>query len=186
MQKKIQILGICGSLRKASYNRGLLQAALNELPENCHLELFDLAEIPLFNQDHEMSPPASVSHFKEKIHSVDAILLAGPEYNYSFSGVLKNAIDWGSRPYGKNSWDGKPVAMMGATMGLQGTARAQYHLRQVFVTLNMHSLNHPEVMVSAAQDKFDANGQLTDKTVRQKIKELLVALVALTIDKRPK
>ena len=172
----MKILGIPGSLRKKSYNRGLLIAAGELLPPGCSLEIFDLAHIPLYNQDIESPLPQAVAILKEKIRSAGAILFATAEYNYSIPGVLKNAIDWGSRPYGENAWEGKRVAIMGASPAIQGTSRAQYHLRQVFVYLDMHPLNRPEVMVGSAQDKFDAEGRLTDVTAREKIRELLIAL----------
>ena len=124
--------------------------------------------------------PAKVKEFKAKIRSADAILVATPEYNYSIPGVLKNAIDWASRPPGDNSFEGKPVAVMSASIGMLGGARAQYHLRQVFVTLNMHPINKPEVIVPFAKDKFNENGQLKDDTTRTRIRELLENLVALT------
>jgi chromate reductase, NAD(P)H dehydrogenase (quinone) len=178
MKKKVKILGFAGSLRKQSYNRGLLQAALEVAPPNCNLEIFDLKEIPLYNQDEETNLPQSVVRLKAKVRAADAILIATPEYNYSIPGVLKNALDWGSRPYGDNAWDNKSVAIMGASPGMQGTSRAQYHLRQVFVYLNMHPLNRPEVMIGSAQDRFDAKGSLSDPKTRQKIAELLTALMA--------
>lgn len=178
MEKKVKILGFAGSLRKQSYNRGLLQAALEVAPSSCHLEIFDLVGIPLYNQDEENPLPQSVIHFKAKVRAADAILIATPEYNYSIPGVLKNALDWGSRPYGDSAWNDKPVAIMGASPAIQGTSRAQYHLRQVFVYLNMHPLNQPEIMVGSAQDKFDTKGSLTDPKTRQKIAELLTALTA--------
>jgi chromate reductase, NAD(P)H dehydrogenase (quinone) len=178
MEKKVKILGIAGSLRKQSYNRGLLQVALEMAPAGCSLEVFDLEGIPLYNQDHETKLPPAVVQLKAKVRAADAILIATPEYNYSIPGVLKNALDWGSRPYGDSAWDNKPVALMGASPALQGTSRSQYHLRQVFVYLNMHPLNRPELMVASAQDKFDQNGKLTDPKARQKVGELLVALVA--------
>ncbi len=179
MKKQVKIVGFAGSLRKTSYNRGLLQAALEEMSAHGHLDVIDLSSLPLYNQDEENHLVASVVDFKKKVREADAILIATPEYNYSVPGVLKNAIDWGSRPYGDNSWEGKPVAIMGATMGLLGTARAQYHLRQIFVGVNMQPLNRPEIMVSQAQNKFDESGQLTDPTVRQKIRELLTALLSV-------
>src|SRR4029077_1332785 len=108
------------------------------------------------------------------------ILFASSEYNYSFSGVLKNAIDWGTRPYGDNAWEGKPVAMMGATPGTLGTARAQYHLRQVFVTLEMYCLNSPEVMIGKAGERFDEQGNLTDAAVRERVAKLVQSLVSWT------
>ena len=180
MDKKIKILGFAGSLRKGSYNRSLLFAALEMVPKEATLEIFDLEGIPPFNQDLENQSPEKVMEFKAKIRAADAILMATPEYNYSIPGVLKNAIDWASRPYGDNAFDGKPVAMMGASVGMLGTARAQYHLRQSFVFLNMHPLNQPEVMVPFVQEKINQNGKVTDEKTKKKIGELLESLVAWT------
>jgi chromate reductase len=180
MEKKIRILGFAGSLRKDSYNRSLLRAALEAAPKDAELEIFDLEGIPPFNQDLESQPPQKVKEFKAKIRAADAILVATPEYNYSIPGVLKNAIDSASRPYGDNAFEGKPVAMMGASIGMLGTARAQYHLRQSFVFLNMYPLNRPEVMVPFAQEKIDKDGKLTDQKTKEKIKELVEALVTWT------
>jgi chromate reductase, NAD(P)H dehydrogenase (quinone) len=177
---KIKILGFAGSLRKGSYNKALLGAALELLPENTELEIFDLEGIPLFNEDLEGQPPAKVKEFKAKIKAADALLIATPEYNYSMPGILKNAIDWGSRPYGDNSFNDKPLAIMGVSGGLLGTARAQYHLRQTCVFLNLHLLNKPEVMVGVAKEKFDAIGRLTDEKTKELIKNLLVNLEAWT------
>jgi len=179
MEKHIIILGFAGSLRKDSYNKALLRAAAELLPKGAELEIFDIEGIPLYNQDLEYEMPAKVKEFKAKIRSADAILIATPEYNYSFPGVLKNAIDWASRPPGDNSFDGKPVALMSASIGMLGGARAQYHLRQVFVTLNMHPINKPEVIVPFAGEKFDENGQLKDDKTRAIIRELLENLVTL-------
>ena len=117
---------------------------------------------------------------KERVRAADAILFATPEYNYSVPGVLKNAIDWGSRPYGDSAWDEKPVAVMGASIGAIGTARAQYHLRQMFVFLNMHAMNGPEVMVSNAAKKFDQQGDLQDNETKEYIRKLLGNLTAWT------
>ena len=181
MEKQIKILGIAGSLRKQSYNRGLLQAALEMAPSNCILEVFDLKEIPIFNQDEEANLPQSVVQLKMKVRAADAIFLATPEYDYSMPGVLKNALDWGSRPYGDNAWDNKPVAIMGASPAMQGTSRAQYHMRQVFVYLNMHPLNQPEVFVRNAKAAFnDDLSKLTDDKVREVVAKQLNALVAWT------
>ena len=180
MNQKVRILGFAGSLRKQSYNRAILAAALEMVPDGASLEIFDLEGIPPFNQDLELQPPDKVKEFKARIRAADAILIATPEYNYSIPGVLKNAIDWASRPYGDNAFDGKPVAMMGASVGTLGTARAQYHLRQSFVFLNMCPMNQPEVMVSFAQDKVDSSGRLTDEKTKKKIKELLESLVTWT------
>lgn len=177
---KISILGFAGSIRKGSYNKALLRVALEVVPPDARLEIFDLEGIPPFNQDLETDPPEKVKEFKAKIRAADAILIATPEYNYSIPGVLKNAIDHASRPYGDNAFEGKPVAIMGASVGMLGTARAQYHLRQSLVFLNMYPLNQPEVMVPLAQDKIDSDGRVTDLKTREKIKELLEALIAWT------
>ena len=176
MAAEIRILGFAGSLRAQSYNRSSLRAAVELVPAGITLETFDLAGIPLFNQDHEGEPPAAVRQFKSAISAADAILIVTPEYNYSVPGVLKNAIDWASRPYGQSAWDGKPVGIMGASVGMLGTARAQYHLRQIFVFLNMFPLNQPEVMIANVDQKFDTDGKLTDKKTAKKIQELLQAL----------
>ncbi len=177
VDKNVAILGFAGSLRKGSYNKALLRAALQLVPSQASLEIFDLEGIPPFNQDQEKQPPARVQLFKDKIKAADAILIATPEHNYSIPGVLKNAMDWASRPFGDNSFAGKPVAIMSASTGMLGGSRAQYHLRQTFVFLDMHPLNRPEVMVPFAADKVDADGNIKDELTRGKIKELLEALV---------
>ena len=181
MNKKIKILGFAGSLRKDSYNKSLLRAALELVPIDAELETFDLEGIPPFNQDFENQPPEKIKGFKAKIRSADAILIATPEYNYSIPGILKNAIDCASRPYGDNAFEGKPVAVMGASIGTLGTARAQYHLRQSFVFLNMYPINQPEVMVPMVNEKIDKNGRVTDQKTRDKIRGLLESLVAWAI-----
>jgi chromate reductase, NAD(P)H dehydrogenase (quinone) len=180
MDKVVKILGFAGSLRKDSYNRCLLRAALELVPKDAELEIFDLEGIPLFNQELEDQPTEKVKEFKAKITAADAVLIATPEYNYSIPGVLKNAIDCASRPYGDNAFEHKPMAIMGASIGMTGSARAQYHLRQCFVFLTCFALNQPEVMVPFAQDKIDKDGKVTDQMTREKIRELLEALVAWT------
>lgn len=180
MGKVLTILGIAGSLRKASYNRGALRAAQKLVPEDAKIEIFDLHDIPPFNQDEEKNPPQSVIDLKQRVRAADAILFSTPEYNYSIPGVLKNAIDWASRPYGDNAWNDKPVAIMGASVGSTGTARAQYHLRQSFVFLNMHPLNGPEVMISNAAERFDDQGNLKDEKTRERIQQMLRHLVDWT------
>jgi chromate reductase len=175
-----KILGIAGSLRRASYNRALLRAAQSLTPPEAALEIFEIDDIPGFNQDHESDPPPKVAELKAKVRAADAILFVTPEYNYSIPGVLKNVIDWASRPYGDNAWSGKPVAIMGASIGGAGTARAQYHLRQTFVFLNMHPLNQPEVMVANATSKFDEQGNYLDEQGKQYISQLLKELVKWT------
>jgi len=178
--KPIVILGFAGSLRKGSYNKALLRAAMELLPKDARLEIFDLEGIPPFNQDLETQMPEKVKEFKAKIRAADALLIATPEHNYSMPGVLKNAMDWASRPYGDNSFEDKPVAIMSASIGMLGGARAQYHLRQTFVFLNMHPVNRPEVIVPFASQKIDENGRVTDETTRKFIRELLENLVDWT------
>jgi chromate reductase len=178
MAGSIKILGIAGSVRKASFNKSALRVAQKLVPEGASIEIFDIDGLPGFNQDEEKNPPAKVTELKAKIRGADAILFVTPEYNYSIPGVLKNAIDWASRPYGDSAWKGKPVAVMGASVGVIGTARAQYHLRQVFVFLDMDALNQPEVMINASKS-FDDQGNLTD----QQTKELIVKLLANLVKK---
>src|SRR6478672_2336520 len=173
MKTPIRILGIAGSLRHGSYNRAALRAATKLVPEGAILETFELDGIPVFNQDEEQNPPAKVTELKRRIREADAILFVTPEYNYSVSGVLKNAIDWASRPYGDSAWNGKPAAIM-------GTARAQYHLRQMLVFLNMFPINQPEVMIAHAEERFDQEGNLTDVITKEFILALLQNLVDWT------
>jgi chromate reductase len=180
MDERISIFAFAGSLRKNSYNKALLRAAVELAPEDAAILIFDLEGIPPFNQDLEQQPEDKVKEFKAGIRAADSILIATPEYKYSIPGVLKNAIDWGSRPFGDNAFDGKPIALMGASIGQLGTARAQYHLRQVLVTLNMYPLNRPEVLVSLAQTKIDEAGMVTDGDTRKLIGRLLERLIAWT------
>src|SRR5688572_28959261 len=180
MSKPVRILGIAGSLRRDSYNRATLRAATELAPEGASIETFELDGIPGFNQDDEQNPPAKVVDLKRRIREADAVLFVTPEYNYSVPGVLKNAIDWASRPYGDSAWNGKPAAIMGASIGAIGTARAQYHLRQMMVFLNMFPVNQPEVMIGNAADRFDGAGRLTDAATREHIRRLLVSLVEWT------
>jgi chromate reductase, NAD(P)H dehydrogenase (quinone) len=180
MSNPINILGICGSLRRESYNRAALRAATLLAPAGVTIDTFDLHDIPGFNQDNEQNPPAKVVDLKRKIRAADALLFVTPEYNYSIPGVLKNAIDWASRPYGDSAWSGKPAAIMGASIGGIGTARAQYHLRQMFVFLNVLAINQPEVMIGNAADRFDTRGNLTDDKTKELIRQLLQGLVTWT------
>jgi chromate reductase len=180
MEQPVKILGFVGSLRKGSYNKALMHAAVELAPEDATIEVFDIEGIPPFNQDLENQPPQIVRDFKTKIRSADALLIATPEYNYSVPGVLKNAIDWASRPYIDKVFNGKPVAVMSASVGRLGGARAQYHLRQTFVFLNMYPINHPEVMLAFAEENVDADGNVTNEQTRQLIRELLEALVQWT------
>ena len=178
MERELTILGISGSLREGSYNTATLRAAQELCPPGARIELFtELGAIPAFNQDLEHDPPAAVRELKRQVRSADAILFASPEYNFSVPGVLKNAIDWASRPSDDNVWKGKPAAIMGASTGMFGAARAQYHLRQMFVFLNILPVNQPEVTIPMAGERFDDVGDLTDETSRKLIGELLENLV---------
>jgi len=179
----IHVLGISGSFRKNSYNTGLLRAASELLPEDMTLEIFD---VPLYNDDvRALGYPEPVHEFRDRIAAADALLIATPEYIFSIPGVLKNAIDWASRPPNP-PLDGKPLAIMGASTGNFGTVRAQMHLRQVCVSTNMFPLNKPEVLVMRAQEKFDADGRLVDETARGLIRDLLMALMDWTSNLKKK
>jgi chromate reductase, NAD(P)H dehydrogenase (quinone) len=177
---QISVLGIAGSLRQGSYNRAALRAALELAPAGMAIEVFDLAPIQAYNEDvKQQGFPPPEREFREKIRAADALLIVTPEYNYSISGVLKNAIDWASRPPDQ-PFDGKPIAIMGASPGRLGTARAQYHLRQCFVFLNGLVMNRPEVMIAGAPQVFDDQLRLIDQPTREIIGQLLVALVDWT------
>ena len=175
--KKLAILGIAGSLRKGSYNRMLLNAAAELLPEEAVLEKFDLEGIPVFNQDLESDLPEKAREFKAKVRSADAVLIVTPEYNYSVPGMLKNAIDWASRPYGNNSFEKKPVAMMSASPGMLGGSRAQYHLRQTMLSLDAFTMMKPEVFVTSVDKKFDSGGRLTDTDTEKHVRAFLESFV---------
>lgn len=180
MATPLRILGISGSLRKKSFNTAALHATQELLPADVSLEIFDLAPVPMYNEDvREQGYPAPVQALRDKVAAADALLIVTPEYNYSIPGVLKNAIDWVSRPPAQ-AFDGKPIAIFGASPGMLGTARAQYHLRQVFVSLNGMVLNKPEIMIASAGSKFDEQGKLTDQTTRELIQKMLGALADWT------
>jgi chromate reductase, NAD(P)H dehydrogenase (quinone) len=177
MQKQ-KILGIAGSLRKASYNKSILRAAIGLAPQGMEIDTFDIEGIPLFNQDLVNDPPERVKELKTRVREADGILIATPEYNFSVPGVLKNVIDWVSRANGENDWKGKPVAIMSASTGMIGGERAQLHLRQSFVYLDMRPINRPEVVVTFAPQKIDGDGNLTDEHTKEKIAELLKELAS--------
>jgi chromate reductase len=179
MTTPIHVLGISGSLRRTSWNSGLLRAAADLLPPGMTIETFDLTPLPMFSQDLEAELPEAVRHFRERIASADALLFATPEYNYSISGVLKNAIDWASRPSRNSPLSDKPAAIAGAG-GRFGTARAQLHLRQILYHVNMHVLNRPELMIPTGWEKFDAEGNLIHEQTREDLRGLLVALADWT------
>ena len=174
---KLKVLGIAGSLRAGSFNRALLRAAQELAPPGMEITTFDLAPIPLYNGDVEAKgDPEPVAALKAAIRQADALLIVTPEYNFGVPGVLKNAIDWASRPPRGSVLQGKPAAIMGATPGMGGTGRAQMALRQSFVFTQTHALLAPEVLVARAQEKFDASGRLTDEPTRKFVSQLLVAL----------
>ena len=176
----MHFLGISGSLRRQSLNTAALRACAGLLPPGATMDLADISAIPLYNEEiREQGLPASVQTLREQILRADALVIATPEYNYSMPGVLKNAIDWASRPPSQ-PFEGKPIALMSASPGGFGGARAQYQLRQVFIYLNGLILNRPEAMISAAHTKFDAQGELTDPTAADQLKALLAALADWT------
>lgn len=180
----VRVLGVSGSLRRGSFNTAALRAAQELAPDGMTIDTFDLAPIPLYNEDvRQQGFPPPVEELRRRIKQADGLLIVTPEYNYSIPGVLKNAIDWASRPP-EHPFDGKPIAIMGASPGILGTARAQYHLRQCFVFLNAHLLNRPEVMIMQAQTKFDGDGMLIDQTTRDFIAALLAAFRAWTLRMR--
>jgi chromate reductase len=180
MSKTVSILGIAGSIPGQSFNRTVLRAATQLAPEGATIDIFEIDGIPLFNENAEQDPPNKVMELKGRIREADAVLFVTPEYNYSIPGVLKNAIDWASRPYGGSAWTGKPAAVVGATTGALGTALAPYHLRQVMVSLNMFPLNQPEVMIGAANECFDTVGKLTDEETREYVGVVVQDLVDWT------
>ena len=184
MTDAVHILGISGSLRRASTNTGLLRAAERLLPSGVTFEIANIGEIPPFNEDHERDLPAPVREFKEKIRRADGILFAVAEYNYSVSGVLKNAIDWASRPYTDNVWNGKPAAIVSSASGILGGSRAQYHLRQSFVFLGIRPVTKPEVFVTFNATKFDSAGNLTDAEATKFLGDLVTELVRWTREVR--
>ncbi|MCR6546837.1 NADPH-dependent FMN reductase [Dehalobacterium formicoaceticum] len=177
MDKKIKIIAFTGSLRQGSFNKAALRAAQELVPEGASLEIIDLAGLPFFNEDIEAAGlPQVVVDFKNKLAEADAFLISTPEYNYSIPPVLKNAIDWASRGE-LLPLNGKPCALMSASPGMFGGARAQYHLRQVCVIVNLKPLNKPEVFIMGAHNKFDKDGKLIDEYTINAIKNLLKALV---------
>lgn len=171
-----RIVGFTGSLRKHSVNKSVLELAQRYVPEGAEMEIISLADLPMFNQDLEPNEPESVRHFKQAIREADAVVITTPEYNGSIPGVLKNALDWASRPAGQSAFIGKPVALLGAG-GRAGTASAQQHLRFILQRQRADVLEKPEVYITNAWEKFDAEGNLIDEESHQPIRALMQELV---------
>jgi chromate reductase len=179
---QIRIVGFAGSLRRASFNRGLIRTAVEEAPDGIDIEVLDLAGLPLFNQDVEdAGEPPAVVRFKRAIADADAMLIATPEYNHGMSGVLKNAIDWASRPPATSPLHDKAVAVMGASPGRGATARAQAQLRDACVFTGACVMPLPELLIGSAAEHFDRDGNLVDPKLRTAIRDLVVALHAWTL-----
>ncbi len=179
--RPLSILAISGSLRRGSFNTGALRAAAELAPAGMRVPLAELRGIPLYDEDlrQQQGFPPAVETLREEIRAADALLLATPEYNYSFSGVLKNAIDWVSRPPQQPFLD-KPVAVIGASPGVTGAIRAQWQLRPVLAGLGAQVLFRPEVAIGSAREKFDEDGNLRDADTRERLSRLLTALAAWT------
>lgn len=183
----VKVLAFAGSLREDSYNRALLRAAERIAGDDMTIEIVELDDIPLYDRDVEaQGDPAPVSAFKERIAAADALLISTPEYQHSVSGVLKNALDWASRPPGSAPITGKPAAILGATTGRYGTARAQEDLRSILTYNDCPTVPSPEVLVAGAGDKVDENGEVVDDTTLEFIGELLDELQELTLLHRSK
>ncbi len=163
----LTVVGLPGSLRRNAYSASLLRAARELAPPGCRIEIADIAAFPVFNQDDEATPPPPVRKLKDRVKAADAVLFSLNEHNYGLSAAEKNVLDWVSRPYPDNSWNGKPAGIVSVSTGMIGGARAQYELRQSMVFLNLFPINRPEVFVPFAAQKFDAEGRLTDEPTRK-------------------
>lgn len=182
----VRVLGVAGSLRLGSLNRALLRAATKLAPAGLTITTFDLADVPLYNGDVEAAgDPSGVAAFKDAIRAADAVLFVTPEYNHGVPGVMKNAVDWASRPARNAALNGKPVGIIGASPGQTGTARGQSQLRQAFEFTNSYCMPQPEILVFRATEKFDANGELTDARTIEFLGKYLEALRAWTLRFKP-
>ena len=178
----IRVLGLAGSLRQGSYNRALLRAAQGMVPSGMMLDAFDLIDVPLYNGDVEAAgDPAAVAAMKDAMRAADAVLFVTPEYNHGVPGVMKNAVDWASRPPRSAALGGKPVGIIGASPGATGSARGQSQLRQAFEFTNSFCMPQPEVLVFRAHEKFDADGRLTDEATAKFLRAYLEALMAWVV-----
>jgi chromate reductase len=180
-ERRIEVAALVGSLRRQSFNRGLLRAAMLVRPDNMHLYEVPIRELPYFNEDLEQGGnPSSVREFRSQLERADALLICTPEYSYSIPGVLKNALDWASRPAGRSVLRGTPLAILGASSGRSGTMRGQLHLRQISVAIGMLPLPEPETYITFAGDKFNQQGELTDQTSRDLVKTTMANLAEWT------
>jgi chromate reductase len=179
MSMPVHVLGFAGSLRRGSFNRSLLRAAQELAPDDMTIGLFDLIDVPLYNADVEADgDPGAVAELKQAIRASDGVLMATPEYNHGVPGVMKNSVDWASRPPGAAPLGGKPVAIMGASPGITGSARGQSQLRQAFEFTNSFAMPQPELLVFKAHEKFDAEGRLIDEATRQHLQRFLTSFGA--------
>ena len=175
-QKKIAVF--VGSLRKESFNRKMAKALIALAPESLKLEIIEIGGLPLYNQDLDDNPPAAWTEFRERLKKFDGVLFVTPEYNRSVPAVLKNAIDVGSRPYGKSVWDGKPGAVMSVSPGAIGGFGANHHLRQSLVFLNVPTMQQPEAYIGNAANLFDENGNLANDSIREFVAKFIQAFAA--------
>ena len=175
----MKIIAISGSLRQGSFNTLLVKALGELVPEGFELEQLEIDNLPLFNQDQEQAMPAEAAALKEKIEGAAAVVIATPEYNRSVPGGLKNALDWASRPYGKNSFAGKPVLVMGVSSGKIGTALAQSHLKESLLYLDARVLGQPELYLGPAKELFTESGALAQDSTKELLKKALATLAGI-------
>ena len=182
----LKILGVCGSLRKSSYNMAALRACNDMMPAGMSMKIAQIGDLPMYNQDvFDTGIPEPVKRFEAELRAADGVLIASPEYNFSVPPVLKNAIDWVSK-LPKQPWQDKPIAILSASQGPLGGARVQYDLRRILGQLWGHVLPRPEVFIGMAQGKFDAQGKLTDETTRKFLADLLAGLKTWTERMKPR
>ena len=178
----LEVAGIAGSLRRGSFNRSLLKAAIELAPAHLHIAIYDLADVPMYNADLDAAGwPASIAQLRDAVGKANGLLIASPEYNYGVPGVLKNTIDWLSRPPRASVLSGKPAAIMGASTGMTGTARGQQQLRLALMATHSPTMTRPEILVAKASEKFSAEGRLTDQTTRDFLKTFLAAFAGFLV-----